>query len=105
MVACRLARLAGFEPATYGLEVINPELPNLLTSKEVFEIPGFHLGISYPIFANFGRFWKDFLTQILTQGTSRGIVNNRRVALCVSMTGASTCDKLVSRVGKGTHSP
>ena len=26
-----LARLAGFEPATLGLEVLNPELPNLLS--------------------------------------------------------------------------
>ena len=58
-----LARLAGFEPAAYGLEEITSELPNLLKVKEVFEMTEFYIFTFFLIFANFSIFWKVFHTQ------------------------------------------
>ena len=62
-----LVRPAGFEPATYGFEDRDPGLPNLLKLLQLIKITYFPFSRSFPILANFSRFWKLFLTQILTQ--------------------------------------
>ncbi len=42
-----MARLEGFEPPTHGLEVNNPELPNLLNLLEAIEIPELLLSLFF----------------------------------------------------------
>ena len=62
-----LARLAGFEPATYGLEDRLSKLPNLLILLEAFEIISFLFVTFYHVFTYFGTDLKIFHTQIHTQ--------------------------------------
>jgi hypothetical protein len=62
-----MARLAGFEPATDGLEVNASELPNLLNLLEAVDITEFQFSKSLPILAVFSIFGISFHTQIHTQ--------------------------------------
>ena len=63
----KLARLAGFKPATHGLEVKALELPNLLKLLEAIEITDLPFSLSFQILAGFGIFLNHFHTQIHTQ--------------------------------------
>ena len=62
-----MARPAGLEPATFGFVDRTPELHELLIVQQLDEnrpLARLHVLAD---FLDFGRFWKVFLTQILTR--------------------------------------
>jgi len=66
-----VVRPPGFEPGAFGFVGVTLEFHNLLKLFQLIDMEDILFLTSFPSLVNFSRFWKDFLTRILTQKNVR----------------------------------